>query len=350
MTSLLPGPVQIATPIRVAFHREPIHHRSPEMLRVYAEVRQRLGDMLGGMSAALLSGTGTLANDIIAACIRQRFGIVPGLVLANGEFGERLCRQANRAGLRFQAINSPWGDSWNLQAVARNIEKGAAWVWCVHLETSTGMLNDLAGISRLCSSYGASLHADCVSSLGAVPLDGLVLDMASGVSGKSLGSYAGVAIVFASDSVLRELSFDLLPAVFDLNVNIARTEPVTTLPSPQLLALHKALSIFYSTSAQTKSRFAYYAALGTAVRGEMYRGGLHTIVNETAASPVVASFKLQDTALLERCERAGFLIAHESGYLRARRWAQICTMGDLSQHMLEPLFAMLQRRPQMTNP
>ena len=110
MISLLPGPVQIATPIRAAFHREPIHHRSAEMLGIYAEVRQSLGGMLGGMSTALLSGTGTLANDIIAACMRQRFGLVPGLVVANGEFGERLCRQANRAGLRFQAIVSPCGE------------------------------------------------------------------------------------------------------------------------------------------------------------------------------------------------------------------------------------------------
>ena len=341
MISLLPGPVQIATSIRTAFQRESVHHRSPEMLCVYAEARQGLGDMLGGMSAALLSGSGTLANDIVAACIRQRFGSAPGLVLTNGEFGERLCRQANRAGLRFQSVDSPWGDGWDLQAVARNLEQGAAWVWCVHLETSTGMLNDLAAVSQLCAGHGASLHADCVSSLGAVPLDGLILDMASGVSGKSLGSYAGIAMVFTSKNVLGRLRFDRLPAVFDLSMNVARMEPVTTLPSPQLLALHEALAVSYSTPAQTELRFAQYAALGTTVRSEMCRYGLPTIVSEAAASPVVMSFNLRDMALLEHCERAGFLVAHQSGYLRARRWAQICTMGDVSQQLLEPLFEVL---------
>ena len=75
----------------------------------------------------------------------------------------------------------------------------------------------------------------------------------------------------------------------------------------------------------------------------MCRRGLSPIMSEAAASPVVTTFSLQDLALLERCERAGFLVAHESGYLRARRWAQICTMGDLSQQTLEPLFAMLER-------
>jgi hypothetical protein len=96
---LLPGPVQIAPSVREAFERTPISHRESAMVDAYDEVRDRLRDLTGGMQTALLAGSGTLANDIVGACLRERFGDRTGIVLSNGEFGERLIRQAESAGL-----------------------------------------------------------------------------------------------------------------------------------------------------------------------------------------------------------------------------------------------------------
>lgn len=41
----------------------------------------------------------------------------------------------------------------------------ARWIWAVHLETSTGMLNDVPGLARLAREAGVQLCLDCVSSL-----------------------------------------------------------------------------------------------------------------------------------------------------------------------------------------
>ena len=64
-------------------------------------------------------------------------------MLANGEFGERLVRQASCAGLKYRELRFGWGDAWNFRAIERAIERTPTWIWVVHLETSTGVLNDL---------------------------------------------------------------------------------------------------------------------------------------------------------------------------------------------------------------
>lgn len=75
----------------------------------------------------------------------------PGLVLSNGEFGERLVDHAARAGLSFQ-VQRAWGEAFDFDQVRgilnRNPEIG--WLWVVHCETSTGALNDLEVFQNLC--------------------------------------------------------------------------------------------------------------------------------------------------------------------------------------------------------
>ena len=45
------------------------------------------------------------------------------------------------------------------------------WIWFVHHETSTGMLNDLNELNTLCNENQMKLCVDCISSIGAIPLD-----------------------------------------------------------------------------------------------------------------------------------------------------------------------------------
>lgn len=122
----------------------------------------------------------------------------PGVVLCNGEFGERLVDHAERAGLRFSAVRLPLGAAWTSSALqnALALHPEASWCWMVHHETSTGVLNDLDAAGELCRDRGIALCADCVSSIGVVPVRLRHVHLASGVSGKGLASVAGLALVF----------------------------------------------------------------------------------------------------------------------------------------------------------
>src|SRR5262249_6368259 len=96
---LLPGPVTVAPLVHEAFRQPPIYHRGPEFIALFKKVRRTLGDLVGGRDVALFNGSGTLGNEIVGATLAAREGAGRGLLLVNGEFGERLTRQASRFGL-----------------------------------------------------------------------------------------------------------------------------------------------------------------------------------------------------------------------------------------------------------
>ena len=344
--SLLPGPVAMSARVVEAFCREPISHRSQHFIDLYQELRDRLSELAGGMQAAVICGSGTLANDAVAANLRSAFGDRKGLVIANGEFGERLIRQAASVGMRHRSLTFGWGAPWNFNAIEKELERQPAWIWAVHLETSTGVLNDLARLTATADRHGVAVAADCVSSMGAVDLceAGRRLFMASGVSGKALGSYAGLAFLFLSAQALATLDGKTVCPTFNVVSAIQSAGPVSTLPSPLAMATLEALRENYEGESGRNERYRHYEELGRWARRRIREAGLEILAREGDSAPTIATFPLPSAGFSRECLRAGFRIAHESDYLLARRWGQIATMGDLDRDALEPLFASLRVR------
>ena len=194
--SFMPGPVEISAAVQQAVGQPPVSHRSAPFLHMVADVKQRLLDLTGASGVELLLGSGTLGNDVVAAQLKLLSG--RGLVLGNGEFGARLVDHASRMGLVFERFCYKWGEVYDLQAVtcflAENPE--ITWLWTVHCETSTGILNDLAGLKTICRKQQVKLCLDCTSSLGTVAVDLSGVYLASSVSGKGLAAFPGVSLVF----------------------------------------------------------------------------------------------------------------------------------------------------------
>jgi aspartate aminotransferase-like enzyme/GNAT superfamily N-acetyltransferase len=336
--SLLPGPVEIAPSVAQALRNPPVSHRALAFLSLYERVRARLSTMMAGMETVILSGGGTLANDAVAANLRAAFGPARGIVLSNGEFGERIVRQAERAGLTYRVARSGWGEPWDWDAIDRELADSPAWVWAVHLETSTGVLNDLPRLLRLAQRLCVPVAADCVSSLGAVdPHAGFDLFLASGVSGKALGAFAGLSFVFVSSQAHDLLQGKALCPSFDLLAATQVTGPVSTVPTPLVAALAAALELHFSTPEACSARYAHHFALGQWTREQLRRVGLKVLCNTENAAPTITTLA-KPSGFAGACLRHGFRIAHESDYLRARNWGQIATMGELTREMLDPLF------------
>lgn len=348
--SLLPGPVALSPRVVEGFHSVPISHRSQQFIELYQETRTRLSELMCGLQSVILCGSGTLANDAVAANLHVAFGRAGGLIIANGEFGERLLRQATCAGLKYRELRLGWGDKWSFKAIEQEIyERRPAWIWVVHLETSTGVLNDLQRLTELAGVHGVPVAADCVSSLGAVDLDGAAHGMfvASGVSGKALGSYAGLAFVFLSQQAIELLQGKMICPTFDLIAAVRSAGPVSTLPSPLVLAACEALRENYVGRAGRRMRYRHYEELGRWARGKIREAGLVPLAAEEDAAPTITTFPMPSQGFVQECLRAGFRIAHESDYLKAREWGQIATMGNLDRAMLEPFFTALQAEMEM---
>jgi aspartate aminotransferase-like enzyme len=342
LVSLMPGPVRIAPAIQESFKRSPVSHRSSGFIDTYEKVRATLGQLCGGMHVGVFVGSGTMANDTVAMHLRTAFGDAPGLLLVNGEFGERIAMQASSAGLQFRLLRWRWGEPWNLDEVAGAMTRHTAWVWAVHLETSTGVLNRLSDLVSLASGRGARLAVDCISSVGAVPLPTHGVWMATGVSGKAIGAYAGLSFVFASTDALERASSDNLPSSMDVKAAVTQVGPRFTVASPLLFALESAL-VPYSSAERARQRFAQQQSLGRHVRSQLGRVGIQPVASERDAAPCVTSFAIPRIDFLETCRRAGFELGSESRYLRDRGWAQIATMGAIDSAELDRLFDAIKR-------
>jgi aspartate aminotransferase-like enzyme len=351
---LLPGPVSVAPAIREAFCQPSIYHRGAEFTELFQKVRRSLGEMAGGRDVAVLNGSGTLANEVVAATLAAMPSPGNGLLLVNGEFGRRLARQATRFGLKPRVLTWPWGKPWDLDAIddALSQEPSGSWVWGVHQESSTGVLNDLPGLIDIACRCGVRVCADCISSLGAVPLELGHVFLATGASGKSLGAYAGAAIVFADARQLSGLDTSRVPSYFDLAAALATPGTRYTFPSSTLRALDAALAA-YATPEKARARYRHYAEMGAFVRQRLRALGLEPLAAEACVAPVVTTFAppLEATAeaFVARCHFWGYAIGGQSGYLAEQRLVQIATMGAVTREACAPLFEHLEdflvRRP-----
>jgi aspartate aminotransferase-like enzyme len=349
---LLPGPVTTSPAVREAFHQPPVYHRGPEFIARFVGVRRLLTSIVGARDVAILNGSGTLANETIAATLSalQRSSARPGrgVLLINGEFGQRLARQATRFGLQPRQLSWAWGRPWDLDEVDAALadEPEGSWVWGVHQESSTGVLNDLPGLVSVARRRGARVCVDCISSLGAVPLDLRHVFLASGATGKSLGSYAGAALIFADGEALRGLDRAVIPSYFDLTAALSSEGPCYTFPSPTLFALEAALRE-YASPEQARATYARYADLGIWVRQQLRQLDLEPLAQEDCACAVVTTFTPpgadSSRAFVDRCRGWGFAIGGQSAYLAERRFVQIATMGAVSREMVRPLFGRVGR-------
>ena len=88
--NFLPGPVAVRREVRRAFEQAPESHRGESFKKDFQSARQILCELVRAKNVGLFMGSGTLANDVVAGQLSLLAG--RGLVLSNGEFGDRLDR------------------------------------------------------------------------------------------------------------------------------------------------------------------------------------------------------------------------------------------------------------------
>ena len=332
--NFLPGPVPVHPEVRRAFAGEAISHRAASFHARLGDVRRRLGEITGLPQVEILVGSGTLANDAVAAQLSLAPG--RGLILANGEFGERLIEQAGRFGLDFEALRSEWGEPLDLDR-ARDVSGPIAWVWAVHCETSTGVLNDLPGFARLARERGARLCVDAISSVGNTSVDLSAADFATATSGKGLAAFPGLGLVFHRQEIRPS---PRLPRYLDLGLWAQERGVPFTASSNLLAALGRALEL---RTAEARSRLA---ALAAWLRPRLESLGFRILAPPAIAAPWVLSLVppggVDAFALGEHLEAEGILLSYRSGYLVRRNLIQVCLMGEHDRAELERLLDALE--------
>src|SRR5258708_13758122 len=127
------------------------------------------------------------------------------VVCINGVFGERMRDIVQRCGGRPIDVRAEWGSPIDPNKIAEALNSGRPRaVAFVHAETSTGVLQDLTGLSALAHSKDALLVVDAVSSLAGHPVavDENEIDVCYSGTQKCIGAPPGLAPITFSERAL----------------------------------------------------------------------------------------------------------------------------------------------------
>lgn len=329
----LPGPVDVHEEVRKAFEQPPVSHRSDIFTADFKMAKRFLCELTSAKSVEILLGSGSLANDVIGGQISLLRK--PGVILSNGEFGDRLIDHATRLRLDFRVVQAEWGKPFDYAALREMVQRSPelGWLWVAHCETSTGVLNDLDVLKQICAAQGLKICLDCISSVGTVPVNLEGVYLAAAVSGKGLGSFPGLSMVFYHHEI--EPSREL-PRYSDLGYWASQEGIPFTHSSNLLYAL---LTSLKRTS--WKEKFAQIAEVSLWLRGRLRQLGFEIVAPDGVASPAVVSIVLPSEVSSRSVgwllQQEGYLLSYKSEYLLRRNWIQICLMGEWSRENLETL-------------
>lgn len=338
--NFLPGPVTVKREVRRAFEQAPESHRAEVFLKDVSATKRILCELVHAGNVELFLGSGSLANDVVGGQLSLAKG--RGLVLSNGEFGSRLIDQARRFQLDFEALEFPWGSAFDPGAVRKALERPPApsWLWCVHCETSTGVLNDVDAFKALCAEFQIKLCLDCISSIGTMPVDLAGVFFASCSSGKGLRGYPGLSMVFHHHEVPSQP--DRLPRYLDLGFYSQQQGMPFTFSSNLLHALCAAIK-----HVDWERRFSDLAELSTFLRAKLIELGFELVGSQPKTSPAVFTIALppeiNSVSVGEQMQEAGYLLSCNSEYLRRKNWIQICLMGECTREKVVSLLNALER-------
>jgi aspartate aminotransferase-like enzyme len=332
--SFLPGPVDIHPDVVAALGSPPISHRDLAFMSEVEGLKRTLCEIVRATHVEVLLGSGTLANDVVAGQLSLLMG--HGVVMSNGEFGDRLIDHASRAGLVFATERLEWGAPFDAAAIDHVLARhpDAEWVWMVNLETSTGVANDLQHLVARAGERSARVAADCVSAIGTVDVDATGVYLMTGVSGKGIGSFPGLSMVFHGGALRRHTR---IPRYLDLSLYA----DAGSVPFTQSSNLVRALGVA-SRRTMLRGGLADLQRLGSWLRGELRDRGLTLVAAEHVSTPIVTIAlgpSHSSVEIGEALQERGFALSFRSTYLRTRNWIQIAVLGDCSRKKLRALLA-----------
>jgi alanine-glyoxylate transaminase/serine-glyoxylate transaminase/serine-pyruvate transaminase len=191
-----------------AMTRTVVSHLDPYFFEVVQGAQSLLRKAFGSANPFTLamSGTGSAGMQTAVANF-----VEPGskfLALANGFFCDRIAEMGRRQGANVVRLEKPWGEVVPPEEAAEAIRRERPNVVAyVQAETSTGIFQPGKLICEAAHEVGALVIADCVTSLGTMPVDvdETGIDIAYSCTQKGLSCPPGLAPVTVSPRAMEWL-------------------------------------------------------------------------------------------------------------------------------------------------
>ncbi len=356
-----PGPVVAAERVRAALGGPDLCHREVEFTELMNRVRDRVTRICGGgreHTSLILTGSGTAAVEAVVTSVVPADGAL--LTLDNGHYGRRMHDIAVAHGLRSERLVFGWANPIDLDAVDRALaaDPGLSHVAVVHHETSTGMLNDIAAVTRVAHRHGREVVVDAVSSVGAEDVD-LVrdgIDWLAGSANKCLEGMPGLAFVAGRRTAFAALDGHPRRSYYlDLARHFTAQEmsatPAFTPAVPTFYAFDTALGLALEEG--VRARGDRYRALVRVLRDGLQRLGFTLLLPPEHRAVGLTVVRLPPGVsyddLHAPLKAAGYVVYAAQGPL-AESCFRLSTLGALTAEDITGFLDALARTPAVAGP
>lgn len=198
----------VAPRVYEALSQPLVGHLDPFFFEVTDQVRRLIGYAYSTTNEFNLATSGTGSSGMEAAVTNFAEAGAKFALLSNGFFADRIGEMARRQGAQVVKLAKPWGEPFDPQEAREFIKlERPRVVAFVQAETSTGMYNQAKAICETAHEVDALVIADCVTSLGGMPVlvDENGIDIAYSCTQKGLSCPPGLSPMTVSPRALERL-------------------------------------------------------------------------------------------------------------------------------------------------
>jgi 2-aminoethylphosphonate-pyruvate transaminase len=349
MTILLnPGPVVLSERVRQALLKPDLCHREQEFIDLQNKIKNDLLNVYqlpaDKWASIVFTGSGTSAMEAMMTSLIPAHGKV--LIIENGVYGERLTKIAEIHDIEHVVQHHEWGEEIDLNKLEGELRyhKEISHVAVVHHETTTGCLNNIDAIAKLCRKYSnIPILLDGVSSFAAeeIKFEQWNIAACAATANKCCHAVPGTSFVIANREAMQQMVATPPRTLYLDLVTYLKTQDDNGTPFTQSIqtfyALAEALDELNDTGGW-KSRQQDYWKRMNIVRDSLLKLNIKPYLDKKDCSCVLNAFHLPEGVsyqeLHDKLKAAGFVIyAGQGGFKKSL--FRISCMGEINESDME---------------
>lgn len=296
---LTPGPLTTSASVKEAM----VHDwgsRDQGFIAINKMVLSKIVELAGAEGTHVtvpVQGSGTFAVEAMITSFVPKSGKL--LVVINGAYGQRAKKIAEIAGRAVATYETPEDTPPDLAKLEAMLvaDPAITHVFAVHCETTSGILNPIAGIAALVQKQKRRLLVDSMSAFGALEIDAhnVYYDALAASSNKCLEGVPGLGFVVCRNSALAECKGNATTLVLDLHgqaEGFAKTGQYRfTPPIHVIVALGKAIEE-HGEEGGVEGRGNRYRENAKVLIDGMRAMGFRTLLPNALQAPIIVTFHM----------------------------------------------------------
>lgn len=351
---LNPGPATTTDSVKYAQVVPDICPREKEFGDVMEFVSKELTNIVASndkYTTVLFGGSGTAA---VEAMLTSAVGDDYVLIINNGAYGKRMCEIAESYGMNYIEFKSSPFEAVDLNALENLIKTSnnkISHLAVIHHETTSGLLNDVKALGKICKKYSMDMIVDGMSSFAGIPInmEEMNITYLASSSNKCIQGMAGISFVIARLDALLSLknvkrrnfylNLYLQYEYFKKNYQMRFTPPVQT-----LYALKQAI-IEAKEETIEKRHERYVKAWDTLIKG-LDKFGLEHLVAPENHSKLITTVVEPKAGMYDFDKMHDYL--YDKGYtiypgkVSDLNTFRVANIGDISYHDIEEFLLVLE--------